>query len=163
MYVRWTRWKLSGGSDKRHALGATLVEAFRVEGAPRQRQVCALGHIDEARRDNPADRFAFWWSAAQALDGVNLEPAPRATIEANLAQRITPVGAEAFEDQREWARLAILSPEAAASTLGRVAFPPDELANRRALLMELDRLQEARRVVRESQAESTLRLMAMHV
>src|SRR4051794_30631444 len=94
MFLRWiTRVKGSMWIDKRMHdlhLRAVLVEAYRANGKPRQRQVYLGGITQKKGIAHPLLLCQFWQKVGQRLDeqGARLSPAARRRIEKAIAAKV---------------------------------------------------------------------------
>jgi hypothetical protein len=105
MYIRWKRqrrrdvkhWERGAGTriEEQWLLSAWLVEAQRVDGAPRQRTIAYLGSIRESRLTAAGPASWFWSSVERKLDGLNLSDHQRATLEARLTDKVPRPSEEA--------------------------------------------------------------------
>jgi hypothetical protein len=90
MFVRWkrralARLPLDGSSKPGHVRYAVLVKCVRIEGKPRQKVVCYLGHIKERDISSTAHRLRFWATVDRTLDALRLETSKRPLIEQKIA------------------------------------------------------------------------------
>lgn len=87
---------------------ATLVESRRVNGKPKQTHVAYLGSMTESGIEIPCWRGYFWEKVTAHLDrlGNRMTPDERKTIEAAIAEKVSPISKEELEECRHLADLA---------------------------------------------------------
>jgi hypothetical protein len=121
MFVRWkTRehwrtkfvWRRHRNTDEIYCVGKTkeydgksssavLVCSERVNGKPRQRIVCYLGHIKEKSLDSKARQLYFWEGIDRHLDALSLSPAERQRIEEQLREVVPRPSPEEVEKDKQ--------------------------------------------------------------
>ena len=111
MFIRWKRRRNLKQESFPNSLYCVLVKSVRVNGLPRQKIVCYLGHIREGRKNDPDkkaheinSRVRFWDSTRPRLKAVPMSRAERAriikSIEAVVRQP-TRSQTERFHKERE--------------------------------------------------------------
>jgi hypothetical protein len=113
MYIRWKRqrrrdikryeWGAGTRIEEQWLLSASLVEARRVDGAPRQRTIAYLGSIREGQMTEAGPASRFWSSVERKLDELVLSDDQRATIESRLTDKVPRPSDEATAQY--WAAL----------------------------------------------------------
>jgi hypothetical protein len=108
MYIRWKRQRRRDvkrydqgpgmRTEEQWLLSAWLVEAQRVDGAPRQRTIAYLGSIREGRLTAAGPASWFWSSVERKLDALNLSDHQRAALEARLTDKVPRPSDEAVAE-----------------------------------------------------------------
>jgi hypothetical protein len=96
MFVRWQSRKktrlvrLGRGETGDTRWTATVVEAVRIDGKPRQKHVACLGSIYESRFASTGGRAAFWNMVTDRLDGLDdrIRPSERRAVEIAIARKV---------------------------------------------------------------------------
>jgi hypothetical protein len=96
MFVRWQSRKktrlvrLGRGETGDTRWTATVVEAVRIDGKPRQRHVACLGSIYESRFRSTGDCAVFWGTIAERLDRLDnrMRPSERRNVEMAIAKKV---------------------------------------------------------------------------
>jgi hypothetical protein len=86
---------------------ATIIEARRINGKPRQHHVCYLGSITESGIVIKCQRGYFWKEVSGRLDRLanRMTESERTKIEVNIARKVPPITPQELEECIEGGRV----------------------------------------------------------